>query len=214
MRKLAIFDFDGTLVDSLNDVVICFNRTLEKHDFPTLTREEYIDVVGGNIDEMVSLILGDESTPENIETLKDTYRKIYGESKRENSVPFAGVGDVLRQLQERNVLLAINSNRTNDSMRYFVDKYFSDIDFQAIEGHKQGYPSKPSPYGVNKMLEKFDVSKENAIYIGDLSTDIMTAQNAEIDCLVVEWGYGGREEYENDYPLEIISNPSQILKYF
>ena len=64
------------------------------------------------------------------------------------------------------------------------------------------------------MLENFDVSKENAIYIGDLSTDIMTARNAEIDCLVVEWGYGGREEYESDYPLEIIDSPSQILKYF
>ncbi len=212
MKKLAIFDFDGTLFDSVDDVVICFNKTLAIHDFPTLTREEYLEIVGGNIDEMVSLILKDKNTAENIELIKNTYEKIYSATPKNNTRPFPKTHEVLRALQEKGLLLAINSNRKNDSINRYVEEYFSDIDFAAIEGHNPAYPSKPRPCGVKRMRRKLKVTKEETIYIGDSITDIKTAQNAEIDCVLVSWGYGRKEAYESDYPLKIIDDICELLE--
>lgn len=214
MKRFAIFDFDGTLFDSIGDVMTCLNEALSRHGFPTLTHDEYVKRLGGNIDEIVSLVLKDNNTSENIEKVKETYGEIYDASSKENTLPFDGIKDVLVELQGRNVALAIHSNRGTDSIRYFIDKYWPDIEFAAIEGHNPSYPSKPRPCAVKRMRKKFNVSKDEQIYIGDSSTDIKTAQNAEIDCLIVKWGYGFQEDYENEYPLEIIEDASQILKYF
>lgn len=214
MKKLCIFDFDGTLIDSVNDVVLCFNKALSMFDLPTLTREDYIGYLGGNIDEIVSLVLRDKNTPENIELLKKVYLDFYNSSKREATVPFAEAHETLEKLQQNNVLLAINSNRFTYSIELFVDRFFRDIDFISIEGHEIDFPSKPDPYGINKIIEKANVSLDETIYIGDSITDIETAKNAGIDCVIVKWGYGNEEDWENDYILEAIDEFSQILNYF
>ena len=214
MKKLAIFDFDGTIFNSITDVIICFNKALSVNGFPTLTYEEYIEILGGNIDELVSLSLKDKNTPENMELVKNPYDEIYGTSNRENSLPFDGMHEVLLELQKKGILLAINSNRKNDSIKKFIGKYYSDIDFKAIEGHNPAYPSKPRPCGVKKMLHKLKVSKDDAIYIGDSSTDIKTAKNAEIDCVIVKWGYGDPEDYVDEYILDAIEKPSDIFNFF
>ena len=214
MKRLVIFDFDGTIFNSVDDVFICFNKALVNHNFPTLTKDEFYKVLGGNIDEMVSLILKDLNTPENMELIKDTYGRLYNESSKENSLPFPNIHEVLRKLQDKGMFIAINSNRKNDSINYFVDRYFNDIDFAAIEGHNPAYPSKPSPCGVEIIMEKLDVSKEESIYIGDSSTDIKTAQNAEIDCIIVKWGYGNQDVWQNDYIIGTVGSPCEILNYF
>ena len=214
MKKLGIFDFDGTIFNSVDDVVVCFNKALTLYNFPTLTREDYIGCLGGDIDDIVSLVLKDNNTPENMELIKKTFLDFYEPSKKELSVPFPDSHDLLVQLQENGVLLAINSNRFTYSIENFVDKFFSDIDFIAIEGHNAGFPTKPDSYGVDKIIKKAGVGLDEAIYIGDTITDINTAKNAEIDCLIVKWGYGIQKDYENDYPLEVIEDASQIMKYF
>lgn len=214
MKKLAIFDFDGTLMDTVNDVVICFNKALTIHDLPTLTREEYIGNLGGKIDDIVSLVLKDKNTPENIEMVKKTYLRLYYPSKKEHSVPFPKSHEILKKLEKQNVILAINSNRFTDSIETFMDKFFGDIDFILIRGHDFDCPSKPDPCGVNKIIKKAGVGLDEILYIGDSNTDIKTAQNARIDCVIVKWGYGNQNDWENEYILECIDDFSQILKYF
>ncbi|MBQ2636800.1 MAG: HAD family hydrolase [Methanobrevibacter sp.] len=214
MKKLAIFDFDGTLFNTVDDVIINFNVALKANGFPTLTREEYIERLGGNIDEIVSLILNDRNTPENIELIKREYGKLYADSKKENSKPFPDVLDLLMDLERKDVLIAINSNRTTPSIKQFVEKYLPDIDFLEIEGHNLDYPSKPSPFGVNRIIEKAGVSLDEAIYIGDSKTDIKTAQNAGIDCVIVKWGYGNQKDYENEYIMGAVDSICEILNYF
>ncbi|WP_405304248.1 HAD family hydrolase [Methanobrevibacter sp.] len=214
MKKLCIFDFDGTLFDSVDDVVLSFNKALELYSFPTLTREEYIGFLGGNIDDIISLVLKDNETPENRETFKKTYLDFYDSSKKELSVPFPESHETLMKLQENGVLLAINSNRFNYSIKNFVDKFFADIDFFQIEGHDLDYPSKPHPHGVNKIIKNANVSLDEVIYIGDSITDIETAKNAGIDCVIVKWGYGVKSDWENEYVLEAIDEFSQIFDYF
>lgn len=214
MKKLAIFDFDGTLFNSVDDVMVCFNQALTVNGFPALTYEEFVERLGGNIDEMVSLMLKDQNTSDNIEIVKRSYGKFYADCPKEKSLPFQGVNEVLRQLQDDGVLLAINSNRKNDSINMFIERYFEDIDFLAIEGHSTDYPSKPNPCGVKKIMEKLNVSGEETIYIGDSSTDIRTAQNAQIDCVIVKWGYGNQDAFESDCIMGVVESPSEILKYF
>lgn len=214
MKTFAIFDFDGTLFDSVHDVVACLNRALSRHGFPTLTHDEYVRRLGGNIDQIVSLVLMDRNTAENIELVKESYGEIYDASSKEKTIPFAGMEDVLLALQDKGVTLAINSNRSEESIRQFTDRYWPGIDFALIEGPGHECPSKPSPCAIERMQKKFNVAREEQIYIGDSSTDIQTAKNAQIDCVIVKWGYGFQEDYENDYPLEIIDDASEILKYF
>lgn len=214
MKKLAIFDFDGTLFNTVDDVIINFNRALSANGFPELTRDEYIERLGGNIDEIVSLILNDKNTPENVELIKKEYGKLYTDSKKENSKPFSNILNLLKDLERNGVLIAINSNRTTPSIKLFVEKYLSEIDFLEIEGHNLGYPSKPSPFGVNKIIKKANVSLDEAIYIGDSKTDIKTAQNAGIDCVIVKWGYGNQKDYENEYILGTVDEPYDVINYF
>lgn len=214
MKRLAIFDFDGTLMDSVDDVVMSFNKALAMYDLPTLTREDYIGYLGGNIDDIVSLVLGDKCTPENMDSFKKVYLNFYESSKKEATVPFPESHDTLERLQRNGVLLAINSNRFTYSIEYFASQFFDDIGFIAIEGHELDFPSKPDPYGINKIIKEADVTPDEAIYIGDSITDIETAKNAGIDCVIVKWGYGNRQDWENDYILEAVDDFSEIFKYF
>ena len=211
MKKLFIFDFDGTLFDSVDDVIACLSHTLKVHGFPALTRSEYLMCLGGNINEIMSLVLGKNSTPENVEMIKKTYGECYAKSDKSNTRPFEGIMEVLLSLQKKDVLLAINSNRSTDSIRYFADRYLSDIDFVLIEGHNENYPSKPSPIGVNKILDRAGVLPEEAIYIGDSKTDILTAKNSEIDCAIVKWGYGDESDLQDDYPVAVVENVSDLI---
>ncbi len=214
MKKLAIFDFDGTIMDSVHDVVILLNKALAMYDFPTLTSDEYVKYLGGNIDEIVALVLEDNYTPENVKMVKDTYLDKYYSSPKENTIPFPKSVEILKKLQDMGVIIGINSNRFTDSIETFVDKFFSGIDFFMIMGHDFDYPSKPDPHAVLKMIEEADVSLDEAIYIGDSGTDIQTAKNAGIDCVIVRWGYGNENDWQNVYILEAIDDFDDIIKYF
>lgn len=214
MKKLAIFDFDGTLVDTVHDVVTCLNGALDFHGFPTRVCDEIVNMFGGNINEIISLVLEDNATPENMELIKGTYTELYDKSPKERSIPFRGVHELLLNLQNDEMLIAINSNRSTDSIKMFTDKYFGDVDFLLIEGHYHKYPSKPNPVGVEKIIEKACVNLKESVYIGDSKTDIKTAQNAGIDCIIVTWGYGNEDVYNNPYPIGIVDETSQLLNIF
>lgn len=210
MKKLFIFDFDGTLFDSVDDVVACLDSALKSNGFPVLTKQEYIDRLGGNIDQTMSLILKDKNTPENIGIVKESYEKCYAKSEKRNTKPYDGIGDVLKSLCKKGIMIAINSNRKTDSIRHFTDAFFSEVDFVLIEGHNEDYPSKPSPIGVEKIFEKAGVSPDEAVYIGDTRTDINTAKNAGLDCIIVRWGYGNENDWNDNYPLKTIDKVSDL----
>lgn len=210
--KLCIFDFDGTLFDSITDVVNCFNRTFEKLGYETLDFEFYKKSLGGNINEIIPLILKDKNTAENVEMVKKTYAQIYCKDKKENTKLFEGIHELLKQLQEEGYILAINSNRKNNSIIHFIDKYADDINFIDIQGHDENYPSKPDAYGVNTIMTKANARKDETIYIGDSITDIRTAKNADIDCILVKWGYGIGNVYEDQYPVKIVENTGELYQ--
>ncbi|MEE3440329.1 HAD family hydrolase, partial [Ruminococcus sp.] len=131
---------------------------------------------------------------------------------KENTRLFNGMLEVLEQLQKEDMILAINSNRSYDSISYFINKYAPDIDFIDIQGPVPTKASKPDPYGVNTIIKKANVTKEETLYIGDSATDIQTAKNAGIDCILVTWGYGVGDVYEDEYPVAIVNDKDELLK--
>ena len=211
MKKLCIFDFDGTMFDSLTDVVKCFDKTFEYLGYEKLDLDFYKKSLGGNVDEIISLLLKDNNNPKNIELVKSTFEKIYNKDLKENTKLYDGILDLLEQLQKQDYILAINSNRDPKSITEFINMYAGDINFIDIQGHVYTNPSKPNPYGVNTIMSKANVSNEDTIYIGDSITDIKTAKNANIDCLLVRWGYGVGDVYENEYPIAIAEKTEDIL---
>lgn len=212
MKKLCIFDFDGTMFDSLEDVVKCFNLTLDKLGYEKQDLEFYKKSLGGNINEIIGLILKDKNNEENIGLVKKTFAEIYYNDTKKNTHMYNGIHELLEKLQEENIVLAINSNRNVDSIKRFLKQYSDDIDFIEIQGQTSSTTPKPDPYGVNVILEKSGIAREDTVYIGDSATDIATAQNARIDCILVTWGYGVGDVYEDKYPLAIVDNPQDIYK--
>lgn len=212
MKKLCIFDFDGTMFDSISDVARCFNETFDELGYERLDLEYYRKSLGGNVDEIIGIILKDNNNAENVELVKKTYEKIYNNDLKENTHLFAGIHELLENLQDDGFVLAINSNRKTASIRKFIDRFAGDIDFVDIQGHEYSHPSKPDAYGVNAILEKSGISREDTVYIGDSATDVATSRNAGIDCIIVTWGYGMEDVYADEYPIAVVDNPFDILK--
>lgn len=211
MKKLCIFDFDGTIFNTIDDIIVCVNKSLDYYNLPKLSKQELRENLGGNVDEILALILGDNHSKESLERFKKTYFEYVAEHDNKYTKPFDGTVELLEKLQDHDIKLSVNSNRTPDSISFFLDKFMNDIDFVDIQGHVYTNPSKPDPYGVNHILNAANLKAEDTLYIGDSGTDIQTARNAGVDCVIVKWGYSRPGDIDSEYPLAYIDNPEQLL---
>lgn len=191
MRKLLIFDFDGTLVDTITDVGLCFNQALGENGFPVHRLETFSRFVGGDLETVISKMLPPgQATPENLADVKASYRKLYSESAKKNTRPYPGICHLLWELKDAGFYIAINSNKGQGLLDQLVKSLFPDRFFDAVIGYEEARPPKPSPYGVELICEMCGCSITEAMYIGDGKSDIDTAANAGIPCIFVLWGQG------------------------
>lgn len=196
MRTLLIFDFDGTLVDTLTDVALCFNEALRQCGLPAHPVAAYGGYVGGNLETVVGRLLPEtERTMEQIDRVKSRYRALYAESPKKHTAPYAGILELLPKLRQQGYTLAVNSNKGQDLTEALVDRLFPEDTFSAVVAYKENRPSKPDPYGVNQIVKYCDMELNQAIYIGDGRSDVLTAKNAGIPCIFVQWGQGSSADY-------------------
>lgn len=208
MKRFYIFDFDGMLVDSYCDSLKFFNMTLKQFNLPTFN---------GNIEGLDYQIFR-EFLKNEIKNREKEFNKQFTENYKEapqlNTYPYKGIKTILKKLESQGIILGICSNREQKNLEMLVTKFFDDIDIRYVSGDKDGLHNKPDPYRLNEIIEKENIPKEEIIYFGDKIVDVLVAKNVGIDMVLVTYGQGNEEAYNDSYPLKIIDTPEEILDIF
>jgi len=190
MRTGILFDLDGTLLDTLEDLLDATNYALRAHGYPQRTLPELRRFVGNGAYNQMRLSAPEGTAEEEIQRLLDTYKPYYTANCRHKTRPYAGVCEVLARLTE-NYPVAIVSNKPDAAVKALCADYFPGI--YAL-GEAPDCPRKPAPEMVHKAMTA--IGAERCIYVGDSEVDILTAKNAGVPCLSVLWGFRDREDLE------------------
>ena len=214
MKKLVIFDLDGTLLNTIADLAHSTNHALRQNGFPTHDVKEYNFFVGNGINKLFERALPEgEKTAENILKVREEFLKHYDLHNTDRSVPYPGVPELLALLQERGIKLAVASNKYQAATRKLIAHFFPSIQFTEVLGQREGVKAKPDPSIVNEIVERASISKENTLYVGDSDVDMQAAINSEVTSCGVTWGFRPRTELEKYAPDHIAEKAEDILKF-
>ena len=210
--KLVIFDMDGTTLDTLHDLTVSMNQSLADEGFPPITDEESVHMQGWGV-HVFSEKASPEGTPEDaLLRVAEGFRKYYGRSLKENTRPYAGIPEVLKELKARGYKLAVSSNKIDPAVQELASVHFPGL-FDFAIGFREDLPRKPDPASVYMAMEALGATADETLYVGDSETDIETAKNAGVDCLVCLWGFRTREELDKAGGRNYCEKPEDILKY-
>lgn len=210
-KHLAIFDLDGTLLNTIADLAISTNQALEACGFPTHPVEAYPMYVGNGINKLFERALPAEArTEENILRIRAHFLPYYDEHNTDLSTPYPGIPQLLEHLQAAGIQMAVASNKYQRATEKLIRHYFPTIRFAAIFGQREGVPVKPNPQIVEDILSIVPVKREEVIYIGDSGVDMQTALNAGVESIGVTWGFRPREELMEHSPTHIVSTTEEI----
>jgi phosphoglycolate phosphatase len=199
--KLAIFDLDGTLLDTLDDLGVAVNHAMQLRGFPLHTRDEYMKMVGhGARNLMQQALPNGHKDDDMIEAAYIDFRAYYTDHIDIYTKPFPGIQDLMTQLHHEGVKLAVASNKFQEGTEHLIKEFFPNIPFVAVLGSRPDFPLKPSPEIVEEVLKKSGVKKEEAVMVGDSDTDMETAANGGIDGIGVSWGYRNMRVFEVPEP--------------
>ena len=196
MKKLIIFDLDGTLLNTIGDLADAVDYVMRSRNLPEHTNAEYRQMVGGGIKRLVERALPTElaQNEEYVEECVAQFRHYYVDNIDRHTIPYEGIAELLRKLQHDGVKMAVASNKFQHGTDRLVAKFFGDIEFVAIEGNREGAPLKPNPEIIHNILRIAGVEPTNAVMVGDSGIDIRTAIAAGIDSIGVSWGFRFADE--------------------
>ena len=214
MKKLVIFDLDGTLLDTIADLAESANYALKQLDYPTHPVDAIRTFVGNGINKLLERALpAHEQTEENIMRMRSHFVPYYDIHNADLSTPYPGIVSLLEDLQAQGILIAVASNKYQEATVKLVKQYFPNIDFVEILGQREGINVKPDPSIVFDILQKANLSKENVLYVGDSGVDMQTAINAGVDAVGVTWGFRPRAELESFRPMGLIDKAEDLLEF-
>ncbi|MBR4959972.1 MAG: HAD-IA family hydrolase [Clostridia bacterium] len=191
--KAVIFDLDGTLLNTLDDLADGVNIALRMHNMPEKTLDEVRMAVGNGVVKLIERVVpGSKENPAFEACLAD-FRTEYAKISRNKTCPYDGIPTLLERLDAAGIHTAVVSNKFHDATVDLVKEYFPLIPFAAGERESAGIRKKPAPDTVFLALDAFGVKAEECVYIGDSDVDIETANNAGMDCISVTWGFRDRE---------------------
>lgn len=214
MKKLVIFDLDGTLLNTIADLATATNQALQHYGYPTHEVDAYRFFVGNGINKLFERALPEsERTEENILKIRSEFVPYYDIHNADLSRPYPGIAELLEALQQKGVLIAVASNKYQAAARKLVTYYFPNIRFAEVLGQREGVPTKPDPAIVNDILAQTGVKREEVLYVGDSNVDMQTAHNAGVTAVGVSWGFRPRTELEALHPAHIIDKAEELLAF-
>ena len=188
MIRSILFDLDGTLLDTLDDLANSVNYALRTHHLPERSHTEIRSFLGNGIRNLMLDAVGRGMSDEAFEPVFQTFRTYYVEHCLDKSKPFAGIIDLLKALQQRGITLAVVSNKLHPAVVELNERFFKDYITSAV-GESATVRRKPNPDAVLSALSELGCSKDEAVYVGDSEVDLHTAQNAGMQCMLVLWGF-------------------------
>lgn len=211
MKKLVIFDLDGTLLDTVKDLAACVNYALETRGCPTHDIDAYKHFVGNGINNLLKRASPENMrTEEDIQLMRELFIPYYAEHDMDYTRPYDGIPQLLEQLQDKGVKLAVASNKYQSATEKLVKIFFPAIKFEAVLGQREGVPVKPDPTIVFEILDSTGTGAADTLYIGDSGVDMQTASRAGVESAGVTWGFRTEEELRENGSIHIVSNPDEI----
>lgn len=212
MKKLVIFDLDGTLLNSITDLGIAANYALEKNGYKIHPIETYVNFVGNGVRKLIERAMPEEERSKVIvDSLLVDFKRYYSVHKTDNTKLYEGISGLVTDLNEMGVKMAIASNKYQEATEGIINHFFPDIAFAAIEGQKPDFPTKPDPSVIFSILGIAEIKKCETLYVGDSGVDMETAWRACVDSVGVTWGFRKENELRERHATFIATEPSQIL---
>lgn len=211
MKKLVIFDLDGTLLNTINDLGLSCNHALEQAGFKAHPLSAYPYMVGNGVRRLIERAQPD-ATPSQVDDMVEWFKEYYDEHCCDTTTPYKGVPELLRSLTESGVAVAVTSNKYERAVQMIVRHFFPDIPFVALLGQVDGRPVKPDPSVVFAALLACPTPKADILYVGDSAVDIETARRACVESVGVTWGFSPVSHLRNACADHIVSTPDEILK--
>ncbi|MDE7472329.1 MAG: HAD family hydrolase [Muribaculaceae bacterium] len=212
MKKLVIFDLDGTLLNTIADLGSACNHALAAMRFPTHDLNQYPFMVGNGITRLIERALPPEHRNKTtVMATREHFLAYYESHCTDLTRPYDGIDNLLQQLVDNGIGVAVASNKYHAGVTKLIGHFFADIPWIAVEGQRGDRPTKPNPAIVNDILAVTGVSTADVLYVGDSGVDMDTARNAGFESVGVTWGFRPESELLEHSALHIVTQASEIL---
>ncbi len=214
MKKLIIFDLDGTLLDTLTDLQNSVNFALGAFSFPLKDKEHIRLAVGNGVAKLMERSIPNGTANPQYFSCLENFKNHYAKHYDDETHPYEGIKETVLKLKKLGYKTAVATNKINSVAHELVNKYFSSC-FDYVLGDIDGVPKKPHPTMINNIIKHFNFNKEECFYIGDTNVDEQTGLNAQIDYVLVSYGFRTEEEIKNTCSCKtILSSTSAVYDYF
>ncbi len=208
--KAVIFDLDGTLLNTLDDLADSVNFALSQFSLPTRTKEETRLSVGNGIGRLIELSIPHGKDNPLYDAVLDKFTKYYFENSDKKTAPYCGISELLAELKSKGITVGVVSNKFDAAVKALCEKYFPSLIDIAV-GESASVRRKPYPDSLLKAIDSLGLLPSDCIYVGDSETDVMTAAAANIPCISVLWGFRDKETLIKSGADCFIETPKQLF---
>lgn len=211
MYKAVLFDLDGTILNTLDDLFYSTNYALEKYNLKKRTYEEIRCFVGNGVKVLIEKAVG-ENHQHLVDNVILEFKNHYKEHSLDHIKEYDGIKELLNELKRKGLKLAVVTNKFNQAAQDIINKYFNGI-FDIVLGETKELNRKPYPDMCNYVLKELGINPSEALYVGDSDVDILTAKNAGLKCISCSWGFKTKDELISFEANIIIDIPTELLGY-